>query len=132
MNYSEKLKDPRWQRRRLEKMSASEWKCEICGDGKEELHVHHPYYDSEKEPWEYSDINLQCLCSTCHTLSHLDRKKVDWFSVRQFDGVVWPSSSEFLMSFQYFAWIRNWEDRARMMALSWIERRRKSFWFPEI
>jgi hypothetical protein len=42
--YEELLRDPRWQRKRLEKMSEVGWACEICGDKEEELHIHHPSY----------------------------------------------------------------------------------------
>jgi len=28
--YAEKLKDPRWQKKRLERLDLAEWECEIC------------------------------------------------------------------------------------------------------
>ena len=73
-DYSKKLQDPRWQRKRLEVMQAAGWKCSVCQDDKEELNVHHPDYSAHHEPWEYS--NLQCLCSTCHTIQHLQKDKM--------------------------------------------------------
>ena len=73
-DYAQKLQDPRWQRKRLEVMQAANWKCAICGDGKEELNVHHPAYESSLEPWQYD--NLQCLCKTCHTINHATKWKL--------------------------------------------------------
>lgn len=73
-DYTKKLQDPRWQRKRLEVMQAAGWKCVICGDAKEELNVHHPEYDKAYEPWQYN--NLQCLCKTCHTINHLPKEKM--------------------------------------------------------
>jgi len=43
MTYAEKLRDPRWQRRRLEKLDAADFHCESCGDGESTLHVHHRF-----------------------------------------------------------------------------------------
>lgn len=75
MDYTKKLTDPRWQRKRLEKMQAVGWRCEICRDDKEELHVHHSFY-KQAEPWEYPNEDLQCVCSTCHRLAHTDPAKI--------------------------------------------------------
>lgn len=63
--YSEKLKDPRWQRKRLGVLERAEWKCECCGDDKETLQVHHLIY-SKGEPWDAPDDTLECLCESCH------------------------------------------------------------------
>ena len=76
MTYSEKLKDPRWQRRRLEKMKQADFACEVCADSTEELHVHHKQYLNGYEPWEYEDSLLLCLCRTCHDIMHMDQAKV--------------------------------------------------------
>ncbi len=64
--YAEKLKDPRWQKKRLKILERAKWKCELCSDEKTELHVHHLEYSGE--PWEVSDDKLQCLCKHCHDL----------------------------------------------------------------
>lgn len=79
--YSKALADPRWQKKRLEKMQTAEWKCEICGDDTEELHVHHLSYKKDfrgdfVDPWEYELNELKCLCKTCHTIWHCSNKKV--------------------------------------------------------
>lgn len=68
MNYSEKLKDPRWQKKRLEILNRDKWCCRACGDKESTLHVHHKYYITDREPWEYPDICLVSLCENCHQL----------------------------------------------------------------
>lgn len=66
-SYSDLLKDPRWQRRRLEILSRDEWVCRSCGSGEATLHVHHRRYESGKSPWDYKDQDLITLCSECHS-----------------------------------------------------------------
>lgn len=68
--YQKQLKDPRWQRRRLEIMSRDGWKCTRCRNGRKELHVHHIEYKGGLKPWEYSDDQLKTLCKDCHELEH--------------------------------------------------------------
>lgn len=65
-SYAEKLKDPRWQRRRLEVMERAQFKCDRCASAEKSLHVHHRYYRKGAAPWEYCDETLECLCETCH------------------------------------------------------------------
>ena len=70
--YSDKLKDPRWQKKRLEIMQRDEWKCQGCGDKKNTLNVHHLRYIENKKPWEYEDMYYMTLCDECHIKAHLD------------------------------------------------------------
>lgn len=65
-SYSEKLRDPRWQKKRLEVLEAANWTCEECGCKTKELHVHHIWYQQGKAPWEYPVEALAVLCATCH------------------------------------------------------------------
>ncbi len=65
-NYSEILKDPRWQKKRLEVLQSKGFKCEDCGDTKKTLHVHHRYYVSNRMPWNYPPVCYQVLCKSCH------------------------------------------------------------------
>jgi hypothetical protein len=65
-SYSEKLKDPRWQKKRLEILQRDNWACTSCGGTKVTLHVHHKYYTYGKEPWEYGNEVLITLCEHCH------------------------------------------------------------------
>jgi hypothetical protein len=66
MNYSEKLKDPRWQKKRLEILERDGWKCRACGDTETTLHVHHIFYLPKKEPWEIPNGFLITFCEGCH------------------------------------------------------------------
>lgn len=66
--YSEKLKDPRWQRKRLEIMQRDGFKCRNCDDDKSTLHVHHWEYSGE--PWEANDDDMMTYCDKCHEMAH--------------------------------------------------------------
>jgi hypothetical protein len=67
MTYAEKLKDPRWQKRRLEVLQAYDFKCCDCGADDKTLHVHHMIYRKGKEPWDYEPMaDLVALCEDCH------------------------------------------------------------------
>lgn len=67
MTYAEKLKDPRWQRKRLELLNAANWTCVECGTKTESLHVHHGYYQRKTDPWDYPNDKLRVLCESCHS-----------------------------------------------------------------
>lgn len=73
MSYEEKLKDPRWQKKRLEIMERDKFTCQVCERGINDgtpLNVHHLVYDKEKEPWEYASSDLITLCERCHQKVH--------------------------------------------------------------
>lgn len=65
-SYSEKLKDPRWQKTRLEVLSRDGWNCRSCGSTEKTLHVHHSYYVGGRDPWDYPPSVLVSLCKDCH------------------------------------------------------------------
>lgn len=66
--YSEKLRDPRWQKMRLEVLEAKGWICEKCRDTTTEFHIHHIEYSSTGNPWD-ADPELLCvLCKHCHSV----------------------------------------------------------------
>jgi len=67
MNYSDKLKDPRWQRRRLQIFERDNWKCRVCANEEITLCVHHIEYINGRDPWEYPDSYLITLCEDCHS-----------------------------------------------------------------
>lgn len=66
MTYSEKLKSPNWQKKRLEILNRDEFCCQSCYDDKSTLHVHHMHYFPNSEPWEIADNYLITLCEECH------------------------------------------------------------------
>lgn len=69
-SYIEKLRDPRWQKKRLEALEAADWACQKCGNSEETLHVHHKQYFKGRDPWEYDVDQLAVLCATCHSEEH--------------------------------------------------------------
>jgi len=64
--YSEKLRDPRWQRKRLELFQRDNFKCRRCGDSKKEIQIHHLVYRKGLQPWEYPENAMITLCVVCH------------------------------------------------------------------
>ena len=65
--YSEKLKDPRWQKKRLEVMERDHFQCQSCFDDTSTLNVHHRVaYRNGDDPWEYELDELVTLCEDCH------------------------------------------------------------------
>ncbi len=77
-SYSEKLQDPRWQKKRLKCLERFEWKCGDCGAVNKTLHVHHKTYDRPgADPWDTPDGNLVACCHDCHeareSLAHRSR-----------------------------------------------------------
>lgn len=69
MTYAEKLKDPRWQKKRLEILNRDNFTCQSAGcyETTKTLHVHHLDYIPESEgPWDYPDYYLMTLCEDCH------------------------------------------------------------------
>lgn len=64
--YTELLKDPRWQKKRLEIMQRDEFKCQHCFATDKSLQVHHLAYHKGYMPWEYENDELITLCETCH------------------------------------------------------------------
>jgi hypothetical protein len=80
VQYYELLKDPRWQKKRLEILERDHWTCQICGEKDSMLVVHHLCYrqtltdDCKKErrlyPWEYDNYELITLCDGCNSEEH--------------------------------------------------------------
>lgn len=65
MTYSQKLRDPRWQKKRLHILELNGWRCAECGSTTKNLQVHHVIY-CKLDPWDYPDESLQVFCSECH------------------------------------------------------------------
>lgn len=74
MKYWQKLKDPRWQRKRLEVLERDEFKCVVCEDDMNTLHVHHRRYC--KDPWDSPLEDLETLCERCHENVELAKREV--------------------------------------------------------
>lgn len=65
--YSEKLRDPRWQKMRLLVMERDGFRCRQCNAKDKTLNVHHLIYEKGKEPWECGPEVLVTLCEDCHS-----------------------------------------------------------------
>jgi hypothetical protein len=65
MTYHEKLRNPKWQEKRLKILERDGFKCVLCCIKSDlELHIHHEKYSGE--PWEVEDQHLKTLCCNCH------------------------------------------------------------------
>jgi len=88
VTYFEKLKDPRWQQKRLEIFSRDNFNCQLCHDETSPLHIHHKNYFFNLDPWEYKNEDLITLCENCHQqetlLSQTISKEILIFLKRNF------------------------------------------------
>lgn len=75
--YQEKLRSPKWQKKRLEIMDRDRFMCSHCYSGDKTLAVHHRYYLKGKEPWEYEDSCFITLCENCHEYEHSHRPEAE-------------------------------------------------------
>jgi hypothetical protein len=66
MEYSEKLKSPKWQKKRLQILERDNWECQYCKDTETQLQVHHLKYTNE--PWDADNNDLITACSDCHQI----------------------------------------------------------------
>jgi len=81
--YSEKLKDVRWQKRRLEILERDEWTCQVCGATTGSMHVHHMYYEPGVEPWDHPSPSMITLCEDCHAAEREDwRSAARWLHIQ--------------------------------------------------
>lgn len=48
-------------------MERDDFTCQKCWATDKMLHVHHAFYISGREPWEYCSSSLVTLCNKCHT-----------------------------------------------------------------
>jgi len=80
-SYSDLLRHPEWQKRRLEILGRDGFECQSCGETEKTLHVHHDYYARDRKPWEYPAESLHTLCEDCHATVEAERKRL-WDLVR--------------------------------------------------
>lgn len=85
MNYTKKLSNPKWQKKRLEILQRDEFTCQLCNDRETELHIHHKKYSGE--PWEVDNEHLITLCAHCHAVEETKEfnKIVSIAKRKQFD-----------------------------------------------
>lgn len=89
--YQRQLKDPRWQKRRLDIMNRDKWTCKNCDDSESTLTVHHKSYRMTDgkfaDIWDYADDDLITLCEACHEEEEADlanHQKFFYFQVRNY------------------------------------------------
>lgn len=97
--YSDLLRDPRWQKKRLEILQMDKWTCRRCNSNTKTLNVHHLVYFKGKDPWDYPDHLLVTYCEDCHKLA----PNVDW---KQAFLDLNMTEFELLQLASYFHWIK--------------------------
>ena len=94
--YTELLKHPKWQKKRLEILERDNFQCRLCDDENTCLHVHHKEYIPANKPWEYENNKLITLCKDCHFIVeeigfNIDRCKIIKLTTKT------PSYKQFLI-----------------------------------
>jgi hypothetical protein len=79
--YRDLLRDPRWQRKRLEVMLRDDFTCVKCGDKTTELQIDHLFYTKGALPWEYPLNALQTLCRNCHETKSEMEGRIVWTAI---------------------------------------------------
>jgi hypothetical protein len=92
-SYSELLRDPRWQQKRLRIFDRDGWKCSVCSRKDRTLIVHHRVYSGK--PWETNDEDLETLCEGCHNVV---TEMEEVFGRRNVPAVFWCIAYEILAS----------------------------------
>lgn len=72
-NYQQLLLKQEWKDKVDKIKSRDNYLCTKCLS-KDNLHVHHTYYQSGILPWEYPDESLITLCKNCHEYVHKTTK----------------------------------------------------------
>lgn len=75
--YAEKLLDPRWQKLRLRVLERDGFTCRWCKAEDKTLNVHHLYYESGNEPWDYPLTAFLTLCRDCHQTESEGRRAAE-------------------------------------------------------
>lgn len=123
LSYSEQLKHPNWQRKRLEVLNAHNFSCVECGCRDCTLHVHHKQYLKGRMAWEYELDNFETLCEECHKEAHerkdlLDRvvsrlpssiqddlvSLIIGFGEEYMESAEWPGADKNLVNSGRLAW----------------------------
>lgn len=106
ISYIEKLKNPLWQKKRLEIFQRDGFRCTSMGcfeDGKT-LHVHHLDYISGREPWDYPNEYFMTLCEDCHNditkrRPEYEKKIINQLRLKLKDGFIQKCAAELFESF---------------------------------
>lgn len=74
ISFSAQYKHPLWQKKRLEALENAGFSCQRCYDQESTLHVHHKRYVKGRMLWEYTDLELEALCESCHEEAHAEKE----------------------------------------------------------
>jgi 5-methylcytosine-specific restriction endonuclease McrA len=92
MTYSEQLKHPLWQKKRLEILSRDNFRCTSCDTNEVQLNVHHGYYDKLLKLWEYDNKTLHTFCLPCHAEAHVSldilKEKLALLDINSIDNLI--------------------------------------------
>jgi hypothetical protein len=102
-SYWQKLRDPRWQKRRLEIMDRDKFACRMCGNDRETLNVHHLAYERNGEPWDTDEYLLVTLCEPCHEEFHDANPGANWIATLIQAGASWDDIHVIREYFGYIA-----------------------------
>lgn len=72
-SYSEKLRDPRWQKQKNSVLLRDNYTCQSCASTDIELHVHHQIYKGSN-PWDTPEDALITYCKHCHFIVEFVKK----------------------------------------------------------
>ncbi len=75
--YAAKYRHPKWQKKRLEVMERDGFKCFKCESEDNTLNVHHAYYVTGRDIWDYPMHSLKTLCEDCHKSEHEKKDYAD-------------------------------------------------------
>jgi hypothetical protein len=93
-SYSEKLKDPRWQKMRLEVMNRDSWTCQSCYNPGSSLNVHHLKYAISGNPWDSDPSDLITLCGNCHEIETGERADAEKMLLKSLKSIALSSDLE--------------------------------------
>lgn len=118
--YWQKLQDPRWQKKRLEVFDRDGFACRSCNSKTDTLQVHHLYYISKREPWEYPLGAFKTLCVDCHKAILSGDQSENWEFLVAIENDIDLNSGgfNFSTSLIHFSHSVGWSDFEVMMAFS--------------
>lgn len=120
-SYFEQLRDPRWQRKRLEIMGRDDFTCRLCGEREATLNVHHLYYTKGALPWEYEDSSLLTVCGQCHEFLHEYRFGESLLESMIVGRADWEALSAMAEMFQITFRDGPEESQARLSKEQWLD-----------
>lgn len=96
-NYAEKLRHPKWQKKRLQILNRDKFTCKLCKDTETTLHVHHKFYTEGADPWEYDNCDLTTLCEHCHQQIEKNKDSIsDFDDVRIYKSDKWKGGARIM------------------------------------